>query len=96
MTITPEEVRHVAELARLRIAQEDVETFARQLAAVLDYMRTLEQVDTQGVAATAHAVDLVNAFREDRLVPSLSPEAVLANAPASRDGSFGVPKVIAG
>ncbi len=96
MTITAEEVRHVADLARLRIAQDDMEKFARQLAAILDYMQTLKQVDTQGVAATAHAVDLVNAFREDRPHPGLSREAVLANAPDPRTGGFGVPRVIGG
>jgi aspartyl-tRNA(Asn)/glutamyl-tRNA(Gln) amidotransferase subunit C len=94
MTITAEQVRHVADLARLQISESDVQKLARQLADILDYMQTLEQVDTQGVTATSHAVDLTNAFREDRLQPSLSREEALANAPDPHAGGFGVPKVI--
>jgi aspartyl-tRNA(Asn)/glutamyl-tRNA(Gln) amidotransferase subunit C len=94
MSITAEQVRHVADLARLRIAEGDVDKLARQLAAILAYMQTLEQVDTHGVPATSHAVDLTNAFREDQRKPSLPREDALANAPDPRDGGFGVPKVI--
>ena len=94
MTITPEQVRHVADLARLQIAEGELEKFARQLDAILEYMQTMEEVDTRGVPATSHAVDIINAFREDRRKPSLSREEALANAPDPREGSFGVPKVI--
>jgi aspartyl-tRNA(Asn)/glutamyl-tRNA(Gln) amidotransferase subunit C len=96
MGITPQEVKHVADLARLRIADKDIERLAEQLDAILAYMEKLNTVDTRGVAATAQAGALTNAFREDRLRDSLPREQALANAPEAQEGSFIVPKVIGG
>jgi len=61
---------------------------------MLNYVDTLTQVETSGVAATSHAISLTNAFRDDDLQDHLAPEASLANAPEKDDGSFVVPKVI--
>ena len=96
MKITPEELMHVARLARLEIHADAVDGLARQVATVLDYVDTLGQVDTEGVPATAHAIDLTNAFREDRLHDHISPEQALANAPQKAEAGFVVPKVIGG
>lgn len=95
MNITTEQVRHVAQLARLKIEGEAVETIARQLAAILAYVDTLNEVDTQGVLPTSHALCLTNAFREDQVHTHLGVDQALANAPVSAQGSFVVPKVIA-
>ncbi|MBC2709858.1 MAG: Asp-tRNA(Asn)/Glu-tRNA(Gln) amidotransferase subunit GatC [Desulfosarcina sp.] len=94
MKITKEEVLHVAHLARLDIDDADVDRFAGQIGTILDYVDTLKQVDTTGVAATSHAITLTNAFREDEQKSHLDPEASLANAPEKDDGAFVVPKVI--
>jgi aspartyl-tRNA(Asn)/glutamyl-tRNA(Gln) amidotransferase subunit C len=94
MKITHQEVLHVAHLARLEIAAADVGRFADQIGTVLDYVDTLKQVDTRGIAATSHAISLSNAFRDDLPRPHLDPEASLANAPAKDEGAFVVPKVI--
>lgn len=94
MNITPEQVLHVAKLARLEIDPESVEKLARQVATILDYVDKLGQVDTEGVPPTAHAIDLTNAFREDEPHDHLAPDQALANAPATEDSSFVVPKVI--
>jgi len=94
MKITKEEVLHVAHLARLEIGEADVARFADQIGTILNYVDTITQVETRGVAATAHAISLTNAFRDDDLQDHLTPEASLANAPEKDDGSFVVPKVI--
>lgn len=94
MKITKEEVLHVAHLARLDIDGADVDRFAGQIGTILDYMDTLKQVDTTGVAATSHAISLTNAFREDEPKRHLDPEASLANAPEKDNGAFVVPKVL--
>ena len=94
MKLTPEEVLHVAGLARLDIDLESVEALADQLAGILDYVDKLAEVDTTDVPPTSHAIDLTNAFREDVVHKHLSTEEVLANAPSQEGGSFVVPKVI--
>lgn len=94
MKITKEEVLHVAHLARLDIDGADIDRFAGQIGTILDYVDTLKQVDTTGVAATSHAISLTNAFREDENQDHLDPESSLANAPLKDDGAFVVPKVI--
>lgn len=94
MKITQEEVLHVAHLARLDIDPADIDRFAEQIGTILDYVDTLKQVDTIGVAATSHAITLTNAFREDEARDHLDPETALANAPEKDDGAFVVPKVI--
>ncbi|BBO89993.1 Asp-tRNA(Asn)/Glu-tRNA(Gln) amidotransferase subunit GatC [Desulfosarcina ovata] len=94
MKISKEEVLHVANLARLEIDDADVERFAGQIGTILDYVDTLKQVDTAGVAATSHAITLTNAFREDEETGHLDPQTALANAPEKDEGAFVVPKVI--
>ncbi len=94
MKINKQEVLHVAHLARLEIADSDVDRFASQIGTILDYVDTLKKVETEGVAATSHAITLTNAFREDEVRGQLAPEAALANAPEKEDGAFVVPKVI--
>lgn len=94
MKITHQEVLHVAHLARLDIAAADVGRLADQIGTILDYVDTLKQVDTRGIAATSHAISLTNAFRDDIPRPHLDSEASLANAPQTDDGAFVVPKVI--
>ena len=93
MKITKTEVLHVAHLARLDIGEADVDRMADQIGTILDYVDTLNQVDTTGVLATSHAITLINAFREDETQDHLDPQASLANAPEQEDGAFVVPKV---
>ncbi len=94
MKISKAEVLHVAKLARLEIDEHHVDRFAGQLGQILEYVETLNRIDTSGVAATAHAVDLSNAFREDRPGVSLGQKEALANAPESEAGFFIVPRII--
>jgi aspartyl-tRNA(Asn)/glutamyl-tRNA(Gln) amidotransferase subunit C len=94
MKITKDEVLYVADLARLDLDEEAIETFAGQIGKILQYVDTLNEVDTEGIRPTSHAIFLTNAFREDEPGPHLDREQALANAPEKDDGSFIVPKVI--
>ncbi len=94
MKITKDELVTVARLARLDINEETLEKFTGQVGKILDYMETLNQVDTEGIEPTSHAISLTNAFREDIPAPSISNESALSNAPEEEDGSFVVTKVI--
>ncbi|MEK6797638.1 MAG: Asp-tRNA(Asn)/Glu-tRNA(Gln) amidotransferase subunit GatC, partial [Planctomycetota bacterium] len=92
--INADTVRHIAELARLRLTEEQIETFAVQLARILDHVAQLNELDTAGVPPTAHPSQTTNVFRDDVPHESWSSEAALHNAPQSRDGFFQVPKVL--
>ena len=94
MKTTPEEVSHVANLARLRLSPEEVETMARQLHDILTYVAKLNELDTGGITPMTHAISIVNAFREDEVKPSLDREKTLANGPQQDGGFFVVPRVI--
>ena len=94
MKITAQEVSHVAKLARLHMSQQEIEAMAKQLDDILTYVAKLNELDTEGIMPTTHAISIVNAFREDEVKPSLERGKTLANAPRQNDESFVVPKVI--
>jgi aspartyl-tRNA(Asn)/glutamyl-tRNA(Gln) amidotransferase subunit C len=94
MKITREEVVHVADLARLEFTEEEISRFTSQLSSILEYVEQLSELELEGVEPMAHVQDVVNALRDDAVKPSLSREAVLANAPDAKNGCFRVPKVI--
>ena len=94
MKITADQVQHVARLARLHIEPQAVEKLASELATILTYVDKLNEVDTRGVSPMTHAIELVNAFRDDVVHAHLPREQALRNAPAQDEGSFVVPKVI--
>ncbi len=94
MALTPEQVRHIARLARLGIEDAEVQRFAGQLSEILDYFERLRQVDTEDVAPTAHTLPLHNVFRTDDPAPSLEPDQTLANAPQREDDLFRVRAVL--
>ena len=94
MKITPQEVSHVADLARLHMSQEEIEAMARQLDDILTYVAKLNELDTEAIVPTTHAISIVNAFREDEMKPSLDRGKALANAPRENGESFVVPRVI--
>ena len=94
MKITKEEVLYVADLARLDLDEAAIDKFAGQIGNILEYIELLNQVDTQAVKPTSHAIALNNAFREDVPKEHLDRDRALANAPCREDGTFIVPKVI--
>ena len=88
--LTTDEVRHVAELAKLRLTEAEIEQYAGQLSAILEYAERLQEVDTSSVPPTPYILPLVNVMRDDVAEPSLSNQEALANAPDSEDGFFRV------
>ena len=88
------EVRHIAELARLKLTDDEVRLMGAQLSSILHYMDRLSALSTDGVEPTVHAVPLVNVYRDDRVAPSMNSGKALTNAPEHRDGFFQVPKVL--
>lgn len=94
MKLTRAEVQRVATLARLQLTAEEEERITGQLDEILQYMDKLNELDTSQVEPLAHAVDIVNAFREDRITNRPNAEALLANAPAKDESFFQVPKII--
>jgi len=94
MSISREEVLHVAHLARLEFSEKEVELFTSQSADILDYVAQLNELDTSNVEPTYHAIPLSNVFREDKVKDSFPVDEILSNAPEREDGFFVVPKVI--
>ena len=90
MHLTTDEVRHVAELAKLALSDAEVEEYTQQLSAILDYADLLRAVDTSNVPPTPYVLPLTNIMREDEPAPCLTNEEALANAPDSEDGFFRV------
>lgn len=93
MALSPEEVRKVARLARLELAEEEISKYARQLSAILEYVEKLKTLPTDGVEPLAHVLEVRNVFREDRVQESLPVEEVLKNAPQPLQSFFKVPKI---
>jgi aspartyl-tRNA(Asn)/glutamyl-tRNA(Gln) amidotransferase subunit C len=92
--ISRADVAHVARLARLDLTDDELEQFTDQLGAVLEHARDVEALDTAGVAPTQHPLPLRNVLREDRVVPSLDREEVLAQAPEAEADRFKVPRIL--
>ncbi|MEM9882901.1 MAG: Asp-tRNA(Asn)/Glu-tRNA(Gln) amidotransferase subunit GatC [Planctomycetota bacterium] len=95
-TVTPDDVRRVARLARLSLNEQQVEAFADQLGAVLAYFGQLDGMDVAGVEPLFHPSDHHSVTRPDEPGEPLDPSAALANAPQRQDGFFRVPKVLDG
>ena len=93
MSLTLDDVRKVAKLARLELADADLARLQPQLSAILDYVDQLQQLNTEGVEPLAHPLPIANAFRDDVPTPSLSVDDALANAPNRIGDYFGVPAV---
>ena len=94
MKISLDQVRYVAELARLDLAAGEEELLTGQLNAILEYMDQLGEVDTSGVEPTSHVLPLTNVMRDDLVHECLSTAEALANAPAADQGHFAVPKIL--
>lgn len=85
MSLTPEQVRHVAKLARLRLSEAEVEKFTGQLSVILDYVAILNEVDTEGVEPTSQVTGLANVTRPDEVERWSDPSALLACSPLPKD-----------
>jgi aspartyl-tRNA(Asn)/glutamyl-tRNA(Gln) amidotransferase subunit C len=96
MSLSLDEVRRIAVLARLKLSPEEERLFQGQLSAILDYVRQLEELDVAGVEPMTHALAAGEPapLRDDVVRPSLAPDDALANAPAREGTCFKVPRII--
>lgn len=89
-----EQVRKVAKLARLEVADGDLPIIAKQLTSILTYVDHLKQLRTDGVEPMAHPLPVQNVFRADEPCESLPVDEALSNAPSRSGNFFGVPAVL--
>jgi aspartyl-tRNA(Asn)/glutamyl-tRNA(Gln) amidotransferase subunit C len=90
MSITRQDVQHIAELAKLDLTDAEEALYQRQLSAILDYAQRLKALDTEAIPPTATVLPLRSIMREDVARPSLPVDEILANAPARSGDSFEV------
>ena len=94
--ITPEEVRELALLSRLRLSDDEVARLTGDLAGILEYVDALSALDVSGVEPMTHAVPFDCPLRDDAVAPSLTAEEALANAPRREGSFFQVPRIVPG
>ena len=90
MTLSKEQVRHVAMLARLGLEEGEEDFYASQLSGILQHIDRMSELDTEAIPATAQVVEIENILRADEPGPCLSQDKALENAPDRRDGYFAV------
>ncbi|MCH7838211.1 MAG: Asp-tRNA(Asn)/Glu-tRNA(Gln) amidotransferase subunit GatC [Chloroflexi bacterium] len=94
MSLTREQVLHIARLARVGVTEEDVARLQEQLSVILEHFEALRALDTEGVPPTSHPLPLESVMRADEIRPSLSTEDVLANAPLTQEDTFRVRAIL--
>jgi aspartyl-tRNA(Asn)/glutamyl-tRNA(Gln) amidotransferase subunit C len=94
MSIDKETARRVAHLARIEVAEAELEPLAAELSGILGFMEQLNEVDVEGVEPMTSVTPMRAAWREDVVTDGGYRDRVLANAPEARDGFFTVPKVV--
>lgn len=94
MSITREEVEKTALLARLRLTEAELDRMTDQMGQILGYMDLLGEVDTEGIEPMAHAIEVRNVLREDRVRESVPREKILHSAPSKDGECYLVPAVL--
>jgi len=92
--ISQDNIRHIANLAKLSLADQEVELYSKQLGAILDHFKQLEQLDTADVAPLITATDMPPTMRDDAPIPSLGADGVLSNAPDRSGDLYKVPAIL--
>ena len=92
--ISKEEVKKVAQLARLELNEGEIKNHAEQLEKILEYIKQLERIQTDDVPCTTRAIEVVNVLREDEKKDSDCTEELLELGPSTEDQYFKVPKII--
>ena len=94
MSVSKEDVKYVAALARMDVSEDKLEGFTKNLGDIVQYVEQLQKLDVEGVKPTSHAVPVGNVFRPDVVKPSLTNQEALSIAVEAKDGFFKVPLVI--
>ncbi|WP_080848657.1 Asp-tRNA(Asn)/Glu-tRNA(Gln) amidotransferase subunit GatC [Cytobacillus gottheilii] len=92
--ISSDQVKHVANLARLQLSEEETESFRNQLDRMITFAEQLNELDTDGVEPTSHVLDMKNVLREDVAKQGLPQSEVVKNAPNHQDGYIKVPPIM--
>ena len=93
-SITSDEIKKLAALSKLSIADDEVELYSQQLSDILDYVSQLENVDTSDIEPLLNVLDQINDSKQDEHQPSITQKMVLKNAPITSGDFFQVPEVI--
>lgn len=96
MELTSDDVKKVALLSRLELTDDEIEGQRGHLNGLLAQFDKLQELNVTGLEPTSHPYPMTNVLRNDAVVPSLSRDLVLANAPEKRDGCFVVPRIMEG
>lgn len=94
MKITTDDVRYVANLARLNVTDAEAEKLTTEMEGIINFANMLSELDTSSVAPTNHAMKIENVFRDDIVGKSYNREDILKNAPSQDSGCYSVPKVV--
>jgi len=94
MSVSKEDVKHIAVLSRLTVPEGELDKFTEQFNQILNYADKMQKLDTTGIEPTASILPVSNVFREDVALPGVSHEDALKNAPAVHNGGFRVPRVL--
>jgi len=94
MALSKETIKYVADLSRIELKPEELETLSKQLEEVLAFIGKLNELDISTINPTSHILPVNNVLREDIAQRSLTPDKSLANAPAISGNFFEVPKII--
>ena len=92
--ISRDEVKKVAQLARLELNENEIQKHAEQLEKILDYIKELEKINTENIPCTTRAIEVVNVLREDKNKDYQNPNDLLDLAPSRENKFFKVPKII--
>ncbi len=93
-SISREQVAHLADLARIDLSDAELDHLAPQLSVILESIASIQGVAGEDVPPTSHPVPLTNVFREDVVVPGLTPEEALSGAPEAEQQRFSVPRIL--
>lgn len=94
MSITRDEVAHLARLSRLALSEQELEHFAGQLDVIIAAVARVQEVAAEGIPPTSHATGLTNVYRDDVPWPCLGADAALDQAPAVEQQRFKVPRIL--
>ncbi|MCL2542879.1 MAG: Asp-tRNA(Asn)/Glu-tRNA(Gln) amidotransferase subunit GatC [Nocardioidaceae bacterium] len=92
--LSRDEVRHLADLARIDLSDAELDHLAPQLNVILESVASIQGVAGDDVVPTSHPIPMTNVFREDVVRPSLTPEQALSGAPEAEDDKFSVPRIL--
>ena len=94
MSVSKEDVKHIAKLSKLNLTEKELEKYTNELSSIVDFANELSNINVDGIKPTAHILDIKNVFRKDEVQPSYDREEILKNAPSKDAGCVSVPKVV--